>query len=168
MAKYTLQGNLKLVHRAPVAAIHRPALRRRCDEIAHKVRDEKKGTERLQIPRSRGVCADCGCCRLIHPPLGDWPLSSTTVFRSPQVVKWVEKAERTPRRENLGRDAYLGTGGRKMPQYREFGVLQNRGVRRGQSQQHPAGGGDRGCPILSKGDPMRGQQSRTTEAATLP
>jgi hypothetical protein len=37
-------------------------------------------------------------------PLGIWPLSSTLVFKSPQVVKWVEKVESFPRRKDLGRD----------------------------------------------------------------
>jgi hypothetical protein len=37
------------------------------------------------------------------PTLEDWSLPRTPVFKSPQVVKWVEKAERAARRDDLAR-----------------------------------------------------------------
>ena len=42
-------------------------------------------------------------------------LYSTTVFASDRVVKWWSKYERLPRRQNLWRDEYSGTGMRKIP-----------------------------------------------------
>jgi hypothetical protein len=46
----------------------------------------------------------------------------------PQVVKWLSKEERVPRRKNLRRHEYSGTGARKMLQNGEFGVLENMGA----------------------------------------
>src|SRR6266699_1587915 len=59
----------------------------------------------------------------------DWSLFSARVFKSSQVVKWVEKGERAPRRKNLGRDGYSGTGVRRSPQNGVLGALENRGAR---------------------------------------
>jgi len=85
-----------------------------------------------------------------------WGLAAvyrTCVSIRPHVVKWVEKEERSTRRDNLVRDQYSGTGAGKIPQNREFGVLQNRVARRGQLPRTPRRDGTRGSRNRSKGDP---------------
>ena len=78
-----------------------------------------------------------------------WGLAAvyrTCVSIRPHVVKWVEKEERSTRRDNLVRDQYSGTGAGKIPQNREFGVLQNRVARRGQLPRTPTPGWGHAAP----------------------
>lgn len=67
-------------------------------------------------------------------------VSSPPVFKLPKVVKWVEKEERLPRRQNLWRDEYSGARMRKIPQNGDLGVFENLGASQArQAETTPSG-----------------------------
>src|SRR6266566_8583453 len=96
----------------------------------------------------------------------DWSLFSARVFKSSQVVKWVEKGERAPRRKNLGRDGYSGTGVRRSPQNGVLGALENRGARHRLLSHTPTPGCGTGAVQFSPKGTLRGWTATITNGSS--